>query len=230
MAPAKKSHSKTSKVTKKSPPGGSTKTQRAQVAAAPAPPIDYFHNEMEEEVEDAAILSDTAGKGAHLKDDAAYKSKDDEEIGLSNDKSQHKLIHKRSPGKKKKASQETLDPTAKKWMERARRAERQLKVISKAQIINEFQDGEVRQYAKQVLWKKVKFITSDQTMVRCMKEAAAAFEIKADDLQDWMSTYSHSVREAINAQRNHCCQELRKTVLSKYKLSKKALYYPIATI
>jgi hypothetical protein len=209
MAPAKRKNA-----TKKSPPEGSTKKHKAHVAAVPAG-VDYFHDVVDEEVDDGVSIGASASKVGHLKDNVAYKSNADDETELGDAILQHKMTHKRSPSKKIKTSHETLDPTAKKWMERARRAERQLKVISKAQIINEFQDSEVRQYTKQVLWKKVKFITSDHTMVRCMKEAAAAFEIKADDLQDWMSTYSHSVREAINAQRNHCCQELRKTVLSK---------------
>jgi hypothetical protein len=158
-------------------------------------------------------LKSTARKTGQLKNDADYEEEGSE---TSSELEAIEVQHQKTREKKRKTTNETMDHGEKKWMERARRAERQLKVISKAQIINEFQDGEVRQYAKQVLWKKVKFITSDNTMVRCMKEAAAAFEIKADDRQDWMSTYSHSVREAINAQRNHCCQELRKTVLSKW--------------
>jgi hypothetical protein len=56
----------------------------------------------------------------------------------------------------------------------------------------------------------------DGTMVRCMKEAALGFEVKEEEEQDWMSTYLHVMREAINAQHNHCCQELWKTLYSKY--------------
>jgi hypothetical protein len=122
---------------------------------------------------------------------------------------------KASPSKKQKIS--SLDANARKWKDRATRAERQLKSIANTRVINSFQEGEVRQYAKQVLWKKVKFITCDGTMVRCMKEAARAFEVTEDEQEDWMSTYSHTIREAINAQRNHCCQELRKTLMSKYR-------------
>ena len=118
-----------------------------------------------------------------------------------------------TPSKKRK-DQEIEDITTK-WKERATRAERQLKTITKTRVINTYAAGEVKQYAKQVLWKKVKFITSDGTMVRCMKDAANAFSVPEEEQQDWMSTYSHTVREAVNAQRNHCCQELRKALHSK---------------
>ena len=87
--------------------------------------------------------------------------------------------------------------------------------ITKNRVINTYTAGEVKQYAKQVLWKKVKFITSDGTMVRCMKDTAHAFSVPEEEQQDWMSTYSHTVREAINSQCNHCCQELRKALHSK---------------
>jgi hypothetical protein len=208
MAPAKaKSNSKTRVSKQKSPPVGSKGKQSSPVGSPSA-----VTARGEKEVE--AVLPDaTERTKGRPKDDAEYKEADDSETSSEVEAA---VVQHKKTSKKRKSTDETMDSTEKKWMERARRAERQLKVISKAQIINEFQDGEVRQYAKQVLWKKVKFITSDHTMVRCMKEAATAFEIKADSRQDWMLTYSHSVREAINAQRNHCCQELRKMVLSKW--------------
>ena len=162
---------------------------------------------VDEEVIEASVVG--------LKDDDDYKtSTSDDETEMEEAAS----TCKQSPSNKKRSSsnETSLDPTTRKWMERARRAKMQLKIIVKSQIINEFQDGEERQYAKQVLWKKVKFITSDNTIVWCMKEAATAFKITATNQQDWMSTYSYSVCKAINAQRNHCCQELRKTVQSKW--------------
>jgi hypothetical protein len=56
---------------------------------------------------------------------------------------------KSSPSKKRRKS--TLDPTAKKWKKRATRAERQLNSIANIWVVNAFQEGEVQQYAKQVL-------------------------------------------------------------------------------
>jgi hypothetical protein len=203
MAPARKTNIKSRGARKSTP---ATK-KKAKLHVATASKATEDAKEVDEEVIEASVVG--------LKDNDDYKiSTSDDETKMEEAAS----TRKQSPSKKKKSSSDktSLDATTRKWMERAQRAKRQLKIISKWQIINEFQDREVRQYAKQVLWKKVKFITSDNTMVRCMKEAATAFKIMATDQQDWMSTYSHSVHEAINAQRNHCCQELRKTVLSKW--------------
>jgi hypothetical protein len=169
-------------------------------------------------IEAEVVSTKKVARGSgQLKDDDAYKSESDDEETELDDDGLHKDMSRRPRGSnKRKSSAHSMDEATKKWKDRAVKAERQLKVISNTRVINSFQEGEVRQYAKQVLWKKVKFITCDDTMVRCMKDAAAAFAIGATEQQDWMSTYSHCVREAINAQRNHCCQELRKTLLSKY--------------
>jgi hypothetical protein len=164
----------------------------------------------DEEEAEALIVDTRTSKRGRLKDDDDFPSEDE-----NADTEEEEIGNTSSPAKKKKKKPK-LDATAKLWKDRAKRAERQLTSITQTRVVNAFQEGEVRQYAKQVMWKKVKFITCDGTMVRCMKEAALAFQVKESDQEDWMSTYSHCVREAINAQRNHCCQELRKVLLSKY--------------
>ena len=169
------------------------------------------------EAEEVVGSKRSRGTG-NLKNDEDYDHQDSDEV-TDNDEMRLEdlsVIATHTPSKKRK---KTLDPTTRVWKERATMAERQLKTIAKTRVINSYQEGEVRQYTKQVLWKKVKFITCDATMVRCMKGAANAFEVVEEEQQDWMSTYSHTVREAINQQRNRCCQELRKTILSKFGMS-----------
>jgi hypothetical protein len=168
------------------------------------------------EVQTLAVVEGNRGK---LKDDKDYNTKnEDDSTELDHAEKENRCeSHSKSTSPTKKQKKSSLDANARQWKDRATRAERQLKSIANTRVINSFQEGEVRQYAKQVLWKKVKFITCDGTMVRCMKEAARAFEVPEDEQEDWMSTYSHTIREAINAQRNHCCQELRKTLISEYQ-------------
>jgi hypothetical protein len=212
MVPPKKINRKT-RETRKDPP----KTRRLDTVAKPA-----TTTEVDDADEIAAEVVDNTFKGSRgsgkLKDDDDYESDaDGDATELEDTEVEGDASRLRGDSRRKKSSTQSVDDeAAKRWKARALKAERQLKVVSNTRVINAFQEGEVRQYAKQVLWKKVKFITCDETMVRCMKDAVKAFEIGATEQQDWMSTYSHCVREAINAQRNHCCQELRKTLLSKY--------------
>jgi hypothetical protein len=213
--PAKKSPPKTP------PKKGKKVVDDVEMAIGPTTTlkIDEEVESEEESDEEATVVPDkrnTRGVGKP-KDDRLYdaersNTETEEEVEDTTPKKR-----KSSPSKKRKKS--TLDQTAKKWKERATRAERQLNSIANIWVVNAFQEGEVRQYAKQVLWKKVKFITCDGTMIRCMKGAAQAFEVPESEQEDWMSTYSHVVREGINAQRNHCCQELRRTLLSAYNLT-----------
>ncbi len=122
--------------------------------------------------------------------------KDDDDFPSEDENKEEEISNTSSPAKKKKKKPK-LDATAKLWKDRAKRAERQLTSITQTRVVNAFQEGEVRQYAKQVMWKKVKFIMCDGTMIRCMKGAAQAFEVPESKQEDWMSTYSHVVREGI---------------------------------
>ncbi len=220
MAP-KRTNNKTRVARKSSPP----KTVNAMVVVVPKAQIVAKAEMAEAEMVSKTKVSVGSGRP---KDEADYDSiEDDDETELEDvDSPNETTRHQSGSQGKRKMSTPALGEDAKKWKARAIRAERPLKVISSTRVINAFQEGEVRQYAKQVLWKKVKFITCDETMVQCMKDAASAFDVKDAGQQDWMSTYSHCVREAINAQRNHCCQELRKTILSKWPIddSEKPVY------
>jgi hypothetical protein len=114
------------------------------------------------------LISGGSGK---LKDDNDYEAESsDEDTELEESTTQ--VQRKTSSSKKRKKT--TWDPSAKKWKDRATRAEWQLKNIANTRVINAFQEGEVRQYSKQVMWKKVKFTTCNGTrMVQCM----LAFEV-----------------------------------------------------
>ena len=100
--------------------------------------------------------------------------------------------------------------------ERLERAEKQVRAISRTRIADSFQEGQVRSWTKETLWKQVKFITNDITMNKIMKKAAKHFNVPAEEQEHWMSTYAHVVRDGLNQKRNACSQDLRKTLKSKY--------------
>jgi hypothetical protein len=100
--------------------------------------------------------------------------------------------------------------------ERLQRAEKQVRTISRTRIADSFQEGQVRSWTKENLWKQVKFITNDLTMNKIMTKAAKHFKVPDDEKTHWMSTYAHIVRDGLNQKRNACSQDLRKTLKSKY--------------
>ncbi len=100
--------------------------------------------------------------------------------------------------------------------ERLQHAEKQVRTISRTRIADSFQEGQVRSWTKENLWKQVKFITNDLTMNKIMTKAAKHFKVPDDEKIHWMSTYAHIVRDGLNQKRNACSQDLRKTLKSKY--------------
>jgi hypothetical protein len=101
--------------------------------------------------------------------------------------------------------------------ERLQRAEKQVRAISRTRIADSFQEGQVRLWTKENLWKQVKFITNDRTMNKIMTKAAKHFKVPDEEREHWMSTFAHIVRDGLNQKRNACSQDLRKTLKSKYK-------------
>lgn len=101
--------------------------------------------------------------------------------------------------------------------ERLQRAEKQVRAISRTRIADSFQEGQVRSWTKETLWKQVKFITNDLTMNKIMIKAAKHFKVPTEEQEHWMSTYAHIVRDGLNQKRNACSQDLRKTIKSKYR-------------
>ena len=99
--------------------------------------------------------------------------------------------------------------------ERATRAERQVRAISKIRIADTFQEGQVRTWAKETLWKMCKFITNEKTMNQVMAKASKHFQITGAEKQQWMATFAHIVRDGLNQKRNACTQDLRKSLKSK---------------
>ena len=133
--------------------------------------------EGDDEEEAKALIVDTCctSKRGRLKDDDDFPSEDD-----NVDTEEEEIGNTSSPAKKKKKKPK-LDATAKLWKDRAKRAKLKLTSITQTRVVNAFQEGEVRQYAKQVMWKKVKFITCDGTMVQCTKEAASEDQVTDAD-------------------------------------------------
>ncbi len=77
------------------------------------------------------------------------------------------------------------------------RAERQVRNISKIQIANNFLTGQVQTWSKEVLWKQCKFITNHKTMNRVMSKAAKKFKVPEAEIDHWMATYAHTVRDGL---------------------------------
>jgi hypothetical protein len=91
-----------------------------------------------------------------------------------------------------------------------RNAHQQIRVISKSSLEDKFMAGQVKQYVKQSLWKRCKFITCRETMDECMEEVADHFGITGEKRDHWKSTYEHAVRDALNNRRNNTAQGLKK--------------------
>ena len=91
-----------------------------------------------------------------------------------------------------------------------KRAEQQIRAISKSSLVDKFMAGQVKQYVKQSLWKRCKFITCRETMEECMEEVADHFQITGGKREHWKSTYEHAVRDALNNRRNNTAQCLKK--------------------
>ena len=109
------------------------------------------------------------------------------------------------------ALQAALDRTT----ARLRQAEKQVRVISKTKLADVFQEGRVRSWSKEILWKQLKFITNDAIMNQAMRKAAKHFKVPEEEKGHWMSTYAHIVRDGLNQKRNACSQAMRKALLSK---------------
>jgi hypothetical protein len=91
-----------------------------------------------------------------------------------------------------------------------RNAQQQIRIISKSSLEDKFMAGQVKQYVKQSLWKRCKFITCRETMEECMEEVADHFGITGEKRDHWKSTYEHAVRDALNNRRNNTAQGLKK--------------------
>lgn len=96
-----------------------------------------------------------------------------------------------------------------------RSAQQQIRVISKSSLEDKFMAGQVKQYVKQSLWKRCKFITCRETMEECMEEVAGHFGITGEKRDHWKSTYEHAVRDALNNRRNSTAQGLKKELTGK---------------
>jgi hypothetical protein len=92
-----------------------------------------------------------------------------------------------------------------------------VQAISRTRIADSFLEGQVWSWTKETLWKQVKFITNDSTMNKSMlHKAAKHFKVPSDELEHWMSTYAHIVRDGLNQKRSACYQDLHKMPISKY--------------
>jgi hypothetical protein len=155
-------------------------------------------------------------------------TEDDDDSSLSRDSTsttdEEDLIE---PSKKPRAKKDVNEETASlaspselrealaDTAERLERAEKQVRAISKTRIADSFQEGQVRSWTKETLWKQVKFITNDITMNKIMKKATKHFNVPTEEQEHWMSTYTHIVRDGLNQKQNACSQDLRKTIKSK---------------
>jgi hypothetical protein len=91
---------------------------------------------------------------------------------------------------------------------RLQHAEKQVRAISRTRIADSFQEGQVRSWTKENLWKQVKFITNDLTMNKIMTKAAKHFKVPKEEREHWMSTYAHIVRDGLNQKRNACSHRI----------------------
>jgi hypothetical protein len=99
---------------------------------------------------------------------------------------------------------------------RLKAAEQQIRAISKSSLVDKFMAGQVKQYVKQSLWKRCKFITCRETMEECMEQVARHFQITGEKREHWKSTYEHAVRDALNNRRNNTAQCLKKELTGRY--------------
>ena len=75
---------------------------------------------------------------------------------------------------------------------------RQVQHVTTVGAVDKFQVSRVRKIVKEDLFKYVKFINTAKCEATCMHYLATKFSVKAEDERDWIATYTHVVREAMN--------------------------------
>ena len=89
------------------------------------------------------------------------------------------------------------------------------KDVSAARSVDESKVTKVKRQVYEQVFKKVKFMITAETTDRVMVYLCSVMNIDKPLQLDWMNTYVHHVRTALNAKRNNVTQDLKKVFRGK---------------
>ena len=94
---------------------------------------------------------------------------------------------------------------------------RTLRDVSTVGVVDESSLYRVRSNTKEHLFKKVKFLISEKTTDDAMAFLVLFMGIEVPKQRDWVNTYLHHVRAAMNNKRNAVAQDLRRELVGTLK-------------
>jgi hypothetical protein len=72
------------------------------------------------------------------------------------------------------------------------------------------------QFVKEVLWKRVKFITDEDVLLKAMNVCAKHVGVEEKEKPEWRLRHGKKVQFSIKGRRNNCAQDMEKAYKRKY--------------
>jgi hypothetical protein len=168
------------------------------------------------------------GKG-RLKNDEDY----DSEHGPSDDEdttSSEEIEVLKTPSPTKKTKQTSATKTSrrsdkgdedllkenealKSLLKKQSRAEKEKKAMKDEDDLVSMKIG---QFVKEVLWKRIKFISGEKDLLRAMNVCAQHFNVPEKERAEWRLRHGRKVQQSINGRRNNCAQDIEKEYKGTY--------------
>ncbi len=168
------------------------------------------------------------GKGRPKNDedyDSEHEPSDDEdttsseEIEVLNTPSPTKKIKQTSATKTSRRSDkgdEDLlkeNEALKSLLKKQSRAEKEKKAMKDEDDLVAMKIG---QFVKEVLWKRIKFISGAKDLLRAMNVCAQHFNVPEKERAEWRLRHGRKVQQSINGRRNNCAQDIEKEYKGTY--------------
>jgi hypothetical protein len=116
---------------------------------------------------------------------------------------------------KAKDTIETLQESVVKLQTRNQMLARQIKNITKMGGVDKYEQVQIRKMVKEDLFKRVKFITTTAMEAKCMQYLSNKLNVPTETQREWIATYAHCVRDALNNKRNNVSQDLKLEIKGK---------------
>jgi hypothetical protein len=71
-------------------------------------------------------------------------------------------------------------------------------------------------FVKEVLWKRIKFITGKEVLLKALNVCAQHFNVEEKERAEWRLRHGKKIQASLNGRRNNCAQDIEKEYKRTY--------------
>ena len=95
---------------------------------------------------------------------------------------------------------------------------KQMNSLAKCGAVDTYMVSRVSQWTKLFLFKKIKFVTSENQRKKCLALACDHFNIPDEDRETWTHSYKDTIFKGLSDRRNNVVQDLKREFDGKFEI------------